>query len=409
MIIEKNSLYRIVFYSYFLILPLAAAIESQVSGSNLAFNAFYLIVFTLIIIDLHQSRLIDNYITIFFSLSLTLLITNAIVYGFGYFNEYEPGFIEGLKISLRVLLIALISYFTFLLTYYKTINFEDLKVIAIVLLLSMIIGQAAGLSSTTEVEGAGNEFALQGLAGHVAITSSILVSILPVLFISSLRSKLSFLALMLCIVAIIFTFRRSAWLILTIMGVLHLFVIYYSRRNIFQWTKTTSILLAGSTLTGIFFLFNQDFSQAITTRLNDLNIFEGGTGAGRSVFWSILIDYIAEQPLINFFIGNGYGFIQALLDSRLNQAIGAHNDWLDIFLSFGIIPIILFITMIGLLVKDIFNQEFMLQVILTYCIANLLILSITTGGAFDTYYAFLHCTIGYALAMKANNRDSDND
>lgn len=388
-------------------MPLVAGLEAFSEGSNKIYNGIFLIVFLVAIFDIYRRSFIDKYLFLFFIFVLSLFVANSLVYALNISSEYNPNILEGLVVGSRALLLLFVTYFTFLLVRHGVLQQSDFIYVASFLVLSMVFGQLFGQSDTLVVQGEGNEFALHGLTGHVAITASILLSVLPILLVYSSKSKLSLIILFFCFLAIIFTFRRSAWLILFILGSLHLYMMYFKiNTDAYQKLKVMVFIMSGIVGIVLFALLNQGVLDAILTRLEDLNLSEGGTGAGRSIFWGVLWAYIFDQPLLNFIFGNGYGFIQGLLDSKIGSAIGAHNDWLDILLSFGIFPLILFAVMLVVLVAYSFQKNRASGYLLGYCVISIAVLSMTTGGVFDTYFAFLHATIGFVLALQHNQEET---
>ena len=409
MLLSKDKFYKAFFYLYFFLLPIVAALESISSGSNKIFNAIFMVLLVFAVFDLYRRSWTNIYIVLFVVFSLSIFFMNSIVYGLDLASEYDPSMSEGIKIGFRILMLAFMTYFAYLLTRFEVLKIKDLMYISFFLVFSMLIGQIIGSDDISTVSGEGNEFALQGLVGHVAITSSVLLSVVPILLINSSKSTLNFLVLALCFTAIIFTFRRSAWLIFIVLGLAHLYMMYFrNNSDALQKLKVMVLIIAGTVGIGVLLMLNQDVSNAIMTRLEDLNVAQGGTGAGRSVFWGILWDYTLNQPMINFFVGNGYGFIQGLLENRFGSAIGAHNDWLDFFLSFGVLPLIIFAIMVIILTSYTLQKNRVHRQLLAYCLFCLVTLSMTTGGAFDTYFAFLHATIGFALASQDNAKESSN-
>jgi len=406
MLISKDILYKYIFYIYFILLPIVAGLEAFLAGSNKIFNGIFLIVFLLSIFDIYRRSYMDKYILLFFAFVGSIFLANSLVYGFNLSSDLNPSMVEGMVVGSRVLLLVFVCFFSFLMVRHGVLQGKDFIYVASYLVLVVAVGQLFGESDTLVVQGEGNELALHGLTGHVAITASILLSVLPILFVYSSKSKLSLVMLLLCFIAIVFTFRRSAWLILTLLGSIHLYLMYFKNStDAYQKLKVMGFVVVGLLGVVLLAIFNQGVSDAIMTRLEDLNVSSGGTGAGRSIFWGILWTYIFDQPLINFTLGNGYGFIQGLLENKFGSAIGAHNDWLDYFLSFGMMPLILFFAMLMVLVTYVFQRKRKDAQLLGYCVLSLLVLSITTGGAFDTYFAFLHATIGFVLALQHNQED----
>ncbi len=59
-------------------------------------------------------------------------------------------------------------------------------------------------------------------------------------------------------------------------------------------------------------------------------------GSGRIELWNACIQYIQTEPMINLVIGNGYKGV----DKIIPKYAGAHNDFLEIIIDYGIIGVI---------------------------------------------------------------------
>lgn len=65
-------------------------------------------------------------------------------------------------------------------------------------------------------------------------------------------------------------------------------------------------------------------------------------GSGRSTFWKITWDSYKEKSIENIIFGNGTNSVAPVLEAKYGLSIGAHNGWLDILYTFGIVGLLLY-------------------------------------------------------------------
>lgn len=399
MTISQEKLYKATFYAYFLLLPVIAILEKNVGGANLLFNTIFLLLLAAGVYRLSDESSIPVYFRLLFVLSVTVLATHVIVVLSQYESYTEISHVEGAKFSLRIALIGLLTIFAYKLARYDVITASDYVVVASYLVLAMLLGQVTSAGGDTRVQGDGNEFALGGATGHVAITAVILLSVLPILLVQSVNRRLATVLLIIAVIAIFVTFRRSAWIVASVLLAMHLvLVVLNPSRGLLNSLRAFVVIAIGLATATVVLSLNDNVADSVHSRLSDLNVFSGGTGAGRSIFWNILWNHVSNQSVDKTLFGNGVGFIQQLLERKFGLAIGAHNDWFDIFLSFGIVPILILFFFFLSTLTTIISAAMPTRLLLAYSVTTLAILSVTTGGMFDTYTGFLHATIGLAFA-----------
>lgn len=79
---------------------------------------------------------------------------------------------------------------------------------------------------------------------------------------------------------------------------------------------------------------------------NELDASTGSYGSGRSIFWLIVWNDFWNKDLLHILFGNGMNSIAPLLKMKFGIAIGAHNGWLDMLYSYGILGLILYLNII---------------------------------------------------------------
>ena len=91
--------------------------------------------------------------------------------------------------------------------------------------------------------------------------------------------------------------------------------------------------------------------------MGDNNIFERfesiqeDNGSGRTDVWAEAWRLITEQGIFTYFVGNGFNTV--VHNSR--YVLSAHNDYLEAWVVFGLIGMLLYIISLCLLFKDIFE------------------------------------------------------
>lgn len=186
---------------------------------------------------------------------------------------------------------------------------------------------------------------LMGLERAMDEGSNSVYYILPVLpCFMYYYPKYRYYALMLVIVLIIFSIKRSAFLII-VFSVLWLMYCSYKKiivlkKNIL-WILT--IGLVGSVLV---MTFGSDYLDAILDRFS--NISEDG-GSGRDLIFESAWTMFMQADINHQLLGSGPRFFWA----NSQTITAAHDDFLEIIISCGIIGVLIFIVMHVLLIKMI--------------------------------------------------------
>lgn len=70
---------------------------------------------------------------------------------------------------------------------------------------------------------------------------------------------------------------------------------------------------------------------------NQLDADKGTIGSGRSIFWLMVINGFLDGNIFQILFGNGTNSVASLIEAQYGLSIGAHNGWLDILYTFGIL------------------------------------------------------------------------
>ena len=114
------------------------------------------------------------------------------------------------------------------------------------------------------------------------------------------------------------------------------------------------------------------------TSTHDIN----AASSGRIGIWSHNFKVFIESPLYSKILGNGIGSFTSLVTGPYKHIKPPHNDWLELVMATGIIGIILYLSIILIIVRDIKNSILRtnLKWFFYAVIISSLITSFTTNG-----------------------------
>lgn len=71
--------------------------------------------------------------------------------------------------------------------------------------------------------------------------------------------------------------------------------------------------------------------------------FWGTLSSGRSVFWEADLNAMKSQPLFNKIFGKGFNYVYQVNLVAVGRAIYAHNDFINLYLNFGMLGVVEYI------------------------------------------------------------------
>lgn len=186
--------------------------------------------------------------------------------------------------------------------------------------LSTLIADHSAFVNSTEKEFDSN-------AGFLLITCVPLALTIP-------AKRLRLYVYSLLLLACIYSGQRSA----ALAAVASLpFCLWYLKGSI----KKTDIIIFAAIALIVALPLLQDALQNLRVR-NETDFERGSIGSGRSIFYLLVIQGFLDGGPLHILIGNGTNSVVELLDRTYGLAIGAHNGWLDIMYTFGILGLILY-------------------------------------------------------------------
>lgn len=304
-------------------------------------------------------------IPLLFLLSFTVATFFSIDSGTSYYGLYERQ--QGLNSYIYYLL-----FFILLLINIRTKVQIDRIIIAAFLssFLVCVYGlvQAAGFDPLNWTEP--TSFRITSTFGQPNFLASYLLLVMPLgiyLFFISKKFLVKFLislALFFQLLCLFFTYSRAGWLGLIVglifLGLIYLWDLFKSKK----WSKTSlKYLFALGLLVIAVFIFLLSSNQLFKFRIKSLVDLKGGGVASRINYWQASIDAIKKRPIF------GYGpetqgeiFVKyynkdwAIYNKVNSYPNRAHNLFLDVLLTSGIIGLIAYLALLSLFFKLIIDN-----------------------------------------------------
>lgn len=156
----------------------------------------------------------------------------------------------------------------------------------------------------------------------------------------------------------------------------------------------------------MFFVFNSAMmSKFNATSYSKNSYFDylGTISNGRSVFWEADIISFSKANLMNKFFGNGFNYVYDINYKAFGGLVWAHNDFIQILLSHGLLMLILYISKIKnsfkLVNKKIKAPYFIVFVIWLF------------NAIFNMYYTYFCAMISLPfliISIKSNSKITNN-
>lgn len=207
------------------------------------------------------------------------------------------------------------------------------------------------------------------------------VFLLP--FIFFIRNRIiSFLVILLFAFFVLQGAKRGA-IIAASLGIIFYLIYIIKNSNI---SKTKSYLFVAVGLILIIYLGNQ-YYQSNAFLAERFTAMAEGDSSGRQIIYQNLVDSWMNANFIELFFGFGLG--SSLIYSQMNSF--AHNDWIELLVSYGLLGVIIYLCLFISAVKLIrkskdYDQKFLLVTIVSIWLFTTLISMnfMTTDSIFQT-------------------------
>ena len=170
------------------------------------------------------------------------------------------------------------------------------------------------------------------------------------------------IAMLLLVGGVFYTGSRTVFVLFFLANFVLLLVLVKKRTRI---TIIISSVVAAFVLLGVLYLFKDN---PIVSRYLNIN-FGASTFVGRILYFVDALPLVIKYPFGMGYMG--YYYVQHTIQTGVYNVIYAHNDFLQLFLDVGIIPAVLFITVV---VKYFFNKKVQLAqkiIVATFCLHTL--------------------------------------
>ncbi len=186
-------------------------------------------------------------------------------------------------------------------------------------------------------------YRLTELGENVAISDVYYPLALLPFVMAMTKDKYKLIPLVVAFLAVLFSGKRTGFIIVIVVAlIVYLFLPGANTKKVlsnFFFVGVAAFL--GMSILGSFI---DQFDIDIIYRLQ--NIGEDG-GSGRDERWAYLLKLLDESDIFQLIFGHGYESVSIYLKGGR-----AHNDFLEVFFNFGIIPFILYITFYVKLIKE---------------------------------------------------------
>lgn len=317
--------------------------------------------------------------------------------------------VENILIAVKLGFVLLVFANAFHMAERRLITERWLAVSAWIVLLCMVISQAIGVmtrhaAATYEGQAAAtyeSSYATAGLLDQPAVTAALTLSALPTLLSCFPAHSHSVLGVLLLLVSLFFTMRRTE-LSAAVVAVLLVLIRYAEsvRRRVCSRVVASAVVLLGVSAAVIVLT---PAGQDLLARFRDLDPREG-TGSGRYVFWAVTLDRIVDRGIAAKLCGEGMESIRDVTGARLGQALGTHNDWLGLTHAFGVIGLAAFVWWhVGLVRFTSYlrrSSEGAFQGALAALVIFTLV-SIGQGGFYDPSLAMIYAGLGFWAGQRS--------
>lgn len=159
------------------------------------------------------------------------------------------------------------------------------------------------------------------------------LSVVP--FILLLESKrLKYSLLFITILAVSFSNKRSAIIILGVSLIPTLWSMFSSKYSKMKKLLIVSVLLCGCL--SLFFYVEDNYLE--NRALERFSMLDEDGGSGRSMIWAYVIDNYFKGDFISILLGSGHNAV-----SYIGWASASHNDFLDVLYDYGIFSFIIYL------------------------------------------------------------------
>jgi hypothetical protein len=283
-------------------------------------------------------------------------------------------------------------YFAFIALFYIMLNnnpeilitylkYDSKYAKVIILIWSILILASLPFRSSYE---SGYFVSFSGDGFRLGPTCLFILSLVAFLYIHSSQKKY-LVYTVLPIACLLMSFSRTYFFI----GLLLFMMIWF-----LVIKKISRFVISIIAMTPIFllFLFKSNIWEKFldTTTQRSYQDTLGTFTNGRSVFWLKLWDAYTQTDFFSKLFGNGFDFVYSI------QRIWAHNDFLQILLTFGILGLILYLYLIRRIINTYIAKKKV-----PFIIVSGIILIWFFNATFNMFYTYFCSVLSYPILLAA--------
>lgn len=333
----------------------------------------------------------NNYYPLFFVFGILFSVKQILIIP----PEYSY-YLKSIQIAAQDLFIPLFALF-----FLKFLNYYQIQKVLLYLVILLILSTIPyhfGLINPLVYTAENAQLSTYGAKGflfmgpfpniHAAsITLSMCVFTIS-FFVSQVRNRIIKILFLFLIVVGLYgmylTYVRTGMVILLVALFVHLFF----QKTIKEFLIGIIVLVVIGVLCYLLYLN----SQILQYRLANTNIHGNSglsVGSGRLFFWSTTISFSVSNGIISFLVGVGREAAMDNMYLAMGKRLFAHNSFVDVLVSAGVIGLLFFILYLRYLYKRIFNWRnnvlFSYKIVLIIGITHFLMMIFQSHYFFWTY------------------------
>lgn len=335
------------------------------------------------------SRLVIACISLFFVLSEKQKRENIYIYIYIIFVIlYTMFFARNISVNINDCVyfsIAILELHFFL----KTNAWEELfiaynrndKIISMVAILDFFIIMISVLVPSCYIQHWGGEQYLIGFTGSAHAMAASCCLAMTIMMLNLIKKKFNLLNLLILAIYVLVILKTGARIFI-VPSILIIFYYIYKKVRKASWRLIIYIIgacgfifsfLNSSMMKKIIFAIQNPYSKSMLESLS----------GSRSVFWKVDINAFFEADTSKMLFGHGFDYVYALNLKMVGMEIWAHNDFINILLSIGLVGFFVYVGILSKTMKNIskWNSRFDTLLLLLYFLFP---------AFFNGFYSYYH-------------------
>jgi hypothetical protein len=251
-----------------------------------------------------------------------------------------------------------------------------------------------------------SEYALGGIGGRLSVTATSIATLFPIFILRIYRMKFSeWIVLSLAFISLTMTMRRGEILSVLIgfIGASFFIVKYQNKYGSKVLSHVVMVIIILVSI--VYLIISTPLSEDFQKRLDDMVISEGGTGSGRINFWEAGLRSSVNRKNSEVLLGEGLGNIRKAIARHYHRPVAAHNVWIEVLISGGIIGVLILLVYYINLTYTIKRTLFLYRHAIISAVLIVVIYGIFQGEIFSPSFGPLYMLIGLSTGVYIKNRN----